>query len=60
VTGYEPPPSPDGKRHLALVVALEIDDDEKRLTKKELGTIDESIRAALPYTLVGPDVWELC
>ena len=59
VTGYEPP-SPDGKRHLALVIALEIDDDEERLKEKELGTIDESIRAALPYTLVGPDVWELC
>jgi hypothetical protein len=59
VTGYEPP-SPDGERHLALVVALEIDDDEQRLVKKELGTIDESIIAALPHTLVGPDVWELC
>ena len=58
VTGYEP--SSDGKRHLALVIALEIDDDEERLMKKELGTIDESIRAALPYTLVGPDIWELC
>jgi hypothetical protein len=33
---------------------------KKRLRKKELGTIDESIRAALPYTLVGPEVWELC
>jgi len=59
VTGYEPP-SPDGKHHLALVIALEIDNDEGRLMKKELGTIDESIRAALSYTLVGPDVWELC
>jgi hypothetical protein len=58
VTGYEPP-SPDGKRHLALVIALEIDDEE-RLMIKELGTIDESIKAALPSTLVGPDVWELC
>jgi len=34
--------------------------DEEWLKKKELGTIDESIRAALPYTLVGPDIWELC
>jgi hypothetical protein len=59
VTGYEPP-SPDGKRHLALVIALEIDDDEERLKKKELGVIDETIRVALPHTLVGPDVWELC
>ena len=58
VTGYEP--SPDGKRHLALVIALEIDNDKERLMKKELETIDESIKAALPYTLVGPDVWELC
>ena len=58
VTGYEPP-GPDGKRHLALVIALEIDNDEERLRKMELGTIDESIRVALPHTLVGPDVWEL-
>jgi hypothetical protein len=59
VTGYEPP-SPDGKRHLALVIALEIDNDKERLREKELGTIDESIMVALPHTLVGPDVWELC
>jgi hypothetical protein len=59
VAGYEPP-SPDGQRHLALVIALEIDDDEERLKKKKLGTLDESIRAALPCTLVGPDVWEHC
>jgi hypothetical protein len=52
VTGYEPP-SPDGKRHLALVIALEIDNDRERLNKQELGAIDESIRAALHYTLVG-------
>lgn len=43
-----------------MVIALDIDDDEERLRKKELGSIDESITAALPYTLVGPDVWELC
>jgi hypothetical protein len=59
VAGYEPP-SPDGQRHLALVIALEVDNDEERLKKKELGAIDESIRAALPHSLVGPDVWELC
>ena len=59
VTGYEPP-NPDGKRHLAPNIALEIDDDEERLKKKELGTIDESIRVALSHTLVGLDVWELC
>ena len=35
VTGYEPL-GPDGKRHLALIIALEIDDDEERLKKKEL------------------------
>ena len=28
VTGYEPP-NPDGKRHLALIIALEIDDDRE-------------------------------
>ena len=58
VVGYEPR-SADGERHLALVIALEIDDDGERLKKKELGTIDESIKAALPHTLVGPDIWEL-
>jgi hypothetical protein len=59
VAGYEPP-SPDGQHHLALIIALEIDHDEERLKQKELGTIDESIRAALPFYLVRPDVWELC
>ena len=59
MTGYEPP-SPDGERHLALIIVLEFDYDEERLKKKELGAIDESIRVALPHTLVGPDVWELC
>jgi hypothetical protein len=53
ITGYEPP-SPDGERHLALVIALEFDSDEE----KELGPIDDSIRAAHPHALVGPDVWE--
>lgn len=51
VTGYEP---------LGPMGSAIIDDDEERLRKKELGTIDKSIRAALPHTLVGPDVWELC
>jgi hypothetical protein len=46
VVGYEPL-SADGQCHLALVIALEIDDDEERLRKKELGTIDESIRVAI-------------
>ena len=47
-------------RHLALVIALEIDDDEEGLRKKKLGNIDETICVALPHTLAGPDVWELC
>jgi hypothetical protein len=58
VGGYEPP-SPDGERHLALIIALEIGDDEDEMKKKDLGEIDESIRVALPHVLVGPDVWEL-
>lgn len=59
VTGYEP--KVDGTRHLALVVALEIDDDQERLKNKELETIDESIKVAAHHqTLVGPHVWELC
>jgi hypothetical protein len=57
VGGYEPP-SPDGKRHLALIVALEIGDDKDELEKKDLGEIHESIREAFPV-LVGPAVWEL-
>jgi len=58
VTGYEPP-GPDGKRRLALIIALEISDDEDELRKKDLGEIDESIGVALDHVLVGPDVWEL-
>jgi len=58
VTGYGPR-GPDGMRHLALIIALEIDDDEEGLRGKELGPLDESISIALPHTLVGPDVWEL-
>ena len=58
VTGYEPP-SPDGKRHLALIIALETGEDKDEIKKKDLGEIDESIRVALPHVLVGPDVWEL-
>jgi hypothetical protein len=58
VGGYEPP-SPDGERHLALIIALEIGEDKDELEKKDLGEIDESIREALPHVLVGPAVWEL-
>jgi hypothetical protein len=43
-----------------LMGSATIDDDKERLRKKEFGTIDESTRAALPHTHVGPDVWELC
>jgi hypothetical protein len=50
----------DGERHLALIIALAIEDDEERLRNKDLGTINESIRVALPHILVGPDVWEPC
>jgi len=59
VAGYEGW-RPDGNRRLAMIIALEIDDDEERLRKKELGPIDESISVALPHTLVGPGVWEVC
>ena len=50
VTGYKPR-GPDGMRHLALVIALEIDDDEERLRKKELGTVDESLTLPFPILL---------
>ena len=58
VTGYEPPTS-DGGRRSALIIALEVGDDKEKLKNKELGMIGESIQTALPYVLVGPDVWEL-
>ena len=41
VTGYEPPDS-DGNCLLALVIALEIDDDAEKLMKKELGSLDDT------------------
>jgi len=34
-------------------------DDEEKLKEKDLGDIYKSIKAALPYALVGPDVREL-
>ena len=58
-TGYDPP-TPEGARHLALIVALDVGYDQEQLKEKKLGDIDESIMAALPHVLVGPDVWELC
>ncbi|KAH9991547.1 hypothetical protein BJV77DRAFT_522193 [Russula vinacea] len=58
VGGYEEP-GPDGHRPLALIIALEFGEDKEKLRAKKLGPIDESIRFALPHTLVGPGVWEL-
>jgi len=49
VTGYGPP-GPDGNRQLALVIALEIDDDEERLKKRGLGTLDESSSCPSSYS----------
>jgi hypothetical protein len=40
VTGYEPL-SPDGERHLALIIALEIGDDKNELKKKKLTSPSE-------------------
>lgn len=57
-TGYEPP-SADGERHLALIIAMEYGNSEEKLREEELGDVDESIRVALPHVLWGPDVWEL-
>ena len=58
VGGYEEP-GPDGHRPLALIIALEFCEDKEKLRAKELGPIDESIKFALPHTLVGPGVWEI-
>lgn len=59
IVGGNEPPGPNGERYLALIIALEIGDDKDELMKKDLGEIDESVREALFYVLVGPDVWEL-
>jgi hypothetical protein len=49
----------NGKQKLALAIVLEIGHDEEVLRKMELQPIDETIAAAQPHVLVGPDVWEL-
>ncbi|KAF8157892.1 hypothetical protein B0H34DRAFT_858790 [Crassisporium funariophilum] len=47
--------SADG--HLALIIALAVDEDEEALKQKE-SFVDEAIEAARPHVLVGPDIWE--
>lgn len=43
---------------LALAIVLEVGNNAEELRKMEL-PIDDTIMAAKPYVLVGPDVWEL-
>lgn len=50
---------PQGGEQLAVVIILAEGHSESKLREKELGPIDETIRSAQPYVLVGPDVWEL-
>ena len=50
MTGCEPP-GPDGKRNLPLIIALEIDDDEERLRKMELGTLMSLFDLPFPILL---------
>ena len=52
-------PGPEGERRLALIIALATGKDEDELKNRDLGEIDESILEALPYVLVGPDVWKV-
>jgi hypothetical protein len=47
------------REQLALAIVLEIGDDEEMLRSKELQPIDETIAAAQPHVLIGPDVYEL-
>lgn len=48
-----------GQRRLEMAIVLETGDDEEKLRSKELQHIDETIAAAQPHVLIGPDVWEL-
>jgi hypothetical protein len=48
----------DRSTHLAVAIVLDIGHDEEALRRKELEPIDETIAAAKPHVLVGPDVWE--
>jgi len=54
-----PPDQSDHEDHLAIVIVLEEGGDLAKLRTQELGLLDESIEAARPHVLVGPDVWEL-
>lgn len=51
-----PPGQEDG--HIALIIVLEVDDNEKALREKEI-FVHESIEEAKPHVLVGPDIWEI-
>jgi hypothetical protein len=51
--------SPDAKREIEFILAFAIGTDKDELKAKDLGELDETIMEALPYVLVGPDVWEL-
>ena len=44
--------------HLALVIVLEVGDDENALREMEI-VVDPTIEWALPHVLVGPEVWEV-
>ena len=44
---------------LALAIVLEVGCDEEALKRMELPPLDDTIAAAQPHVLIGPDVWEL-
>ena len=44
--------------HRALVIVLEVGDDEKALREKKI-VVDATIEWAKPHVLVGPEVWEI-
>ena len=52
-------PGPKGECHLALIITLATGEDEDKLKNRDLGEIDESILEALPYVLIGPDIWKV-
>ena len=70
VAGVESPTDLDGYKFIgavhrntvlsrATIHVLKIRGDYEALKKMELQPIDDTITAAQPHVLVGPDVWEL-
>ena len=48
-----------GEPYLCNIIAIETGNDKEALEALDLGPLDETIEAALPHVLVGPQVWKL-